>query len=534
MLFSIVKTILIALGCTAAGAGSIRILQAERYQIPALKKQLSKMGGWFMGLDVIVALATAGLDWYLPMLLSMAIAQEDYRKNLCGWIVLGLFALASFLLFMQKKNMHLKREFGLSRRICRLIAVVFALNLGIVLILNLIKLPPYFLFAAVDYVVLLAAYIMRPVEDKINSRFYNSARQKLAAAKGLVRIGITGSFGKTQAKQILKSILSEKYRVLATPPSFSTAMGISRTLNEQLKANHQVFIAEMGAQYKGDIKDLVKLVRPQYGMITCVGNAHLDTFGSAENAAQTKFELIQGLPENGKAFFGADNSYGDRLYGMCKHEKFRAGIGDDSNYMRAENIETGIHGTRFRLICADGSSAWMKTKLLGAYSVQNIALCAALAKQMGWSMEEIARGVEKIQPLKHRLQLVAGDVNIIDNSANTMPEAAAEALQVLAEFPGRRILVTGGFTELEEQADVKNHAYGIQIVGCADYVVLIDPENTRQIAAALAKKNYLKSAVRTVYTEADAAAIVKEIATKGDTILYEGIYPQADDEDEEE
>ena len=108
MVFSIVKTILIALGCTAAGAGSIRILQAERYQIPALKKQLTKMGGWFMGLDVIVALATAGLDWYLPMLLSMAIAQEDYRKNLCGWIVLGLFAVASFLLFMQKKNMRLK------------------------------------------------------------------------------------------------------------------------------------------------------------------------------------------------------------------------------------------------------------------------------------------------------------------------------------------------------------------------------------------------------------------------------------------
>jgi len=533
MLFSIIKTILIALGCTAAGAGSIRILQAERYQIPALKKQLTKMGGWFMGLDVIVALAMAGLDWYLPMLLSMAITQESYRESLCGWIVLALFALAAFLLFMQKKHMKLKKKFGLTRRVCRLIAVAFLLNLGFVLILNLLGITAYFLFAAVDYVVLLAAYIMRPVEDAINSRFYNSARQKLMEAKGLIRIGITGSFGKTQAKQILKSILSEKYRVLATPPSFSTAMGISRTVNEQLKSGHQVFIAEMGAQYKGDIKDLVKLVRPQYGMITCVGNAHLDTFGSAENVAQTKFELIQGLPEDGKAFFGADNSYGDRLYGMCKHEKYRAGIGDDTAYMRAENIESGIHGTRFQLICADGSQAWMKTKLLGAYSVQNIALCAALARQMGMGMDEIARGVEKIQPLKHKLQLIAGDVNIIDNSANTLPEAAAEALQVLSEFPGRRILVTAGFPELEEQADVKSHAYGVQIVGRADYVVLINPENTKQIAAALAKKNFLKSAVRTVYTEADAAAIVKEMATKGDTILYEGIYPVAEDEDEE-
>lgn len=533
MFFSIVKTIVIALGCTAAGAGSIRMLQAERYQIPALKKQLSKMGGWFMGLDVAVALVMGGMDWYLPILLSMAITQESYRTSLCGWIVLAAFCAATALLFWQKIKMPIKRSFGLTRRICRLIATVFVLNLIFTLLLNLIGLTAYLLFAAVDYVVLLAAHIMRPVEDKINAGFYNAARKKLAAAKKLMRIGITGSFGKTQTKQILKSILSEKYKVLATPPSFSTAMGISRTVNEQLRPEHQVFIAEMGAQYKGDIKELVRLVRPQYGLITCVGNAHLDTFGSAENIAQTKFELIQGLPENGKAFFGADNSYGDRLYGMCKLEKYRAGIGDSTNYVYAEHIETGVHGTRFELICADGSHAWMKTRLLGNTSVQNIALCAAVAKQMGMEMDEIARGVEKIQPLKHRMQLIAGDVNIIDNSANTLPESASEALNVLAEFPGRRVLVTAGFADLEEQADVKTHSYGIQVARCADYVVLIGPENTRLIAGALAKKGFVKSAVRTVFTEADAVAIVKEIITKGDTILYEGVYPSADDEDDE-
>ena len=287
----------------------------------------------------------------------------------------------------------------------------------------------------------------------------------------------------------------------------------------------------MGAQHRGEIKEMARLVRPQYGVLTCVSDAHLDSFGSIEAAAQTKYELIQALPSNGKAFFGSDRSYGDRLFALCEAEKYRAGVGgaDSGFYMRAEHIETGVNGTRFELSCADGGHVWASTKLLGSFSVKNIALSAAVARQLGLSMEEIARGVEKLKPTRHRLQLRPGTINVIDNSFNTLPEGAAEALQVLKEFPGRRVLVTAGLTELETNADDKNYAFGLQIAGCADYVVLIGPEETRSVMRGLMSTGYPKSSVRMVSELSDAAALVQEIAGEGDSVLYEGVYPGEDD-----
>ncbi len=530
MLYTAIRTLVIALCCTAAGVAAMHMLQAQRYQIPELRRQLRRFGDRTLRPDLLIAAVAALVNWYLPILLAMGIQREAARERLCFWLVLGAFALVAALLFVARLHIPQKKPFAVTRRMFRLMCLVFVMNLAGTALLSLLTISPYLMFAGADYVVLLAAVLLRPVEDRINAGFYNSARAKLAARQDLIRIGITGSFGKTACKQILKTILSEKYRVLATPLSFSTAMGVSRVVNEQLRDEHQVFIAEMGAQHKGEIKELARLVSPRIGVLTCVGNAHLESFGSIEAAAQTKFELIQNLPEDGMAFFGSDASYGDRLYKLCKAEKYRANIGAEVEcYMRAESVETGTSGTRFELICADGERAWMHTRLLGAYSVRNIALCAAVARKLGMSMEEIARGVEKIKPVRHQLQLVrGGEVNVIDDSLNALPEGAAEALNVLRDFPGRRILVTAGLTELEADADDKNFAFGTQVKDCADYVILIGPEGTRALMSGLMSRKFPKSAVRMVREASDAAALVKEIADEGDSVLYEGVYPEED------
>ena len=529
MFYTVVRILVIAVCCTLAGLSTMHTLQVQRYQIPALRKELRRRGGW-MHPEILVAVGAAVVHWYLPMLLSMVIQKEQFRENLCNYLVLALFALAAVLIFLDRRRIPQRKEFALTRRIARLMAAVFVLNLLAAILLTVMTLSPYLVMIALDYVVLLAAIIMRPIEDKINAGFYNAARKKLAAAKGLVRVGITGSYGKTETKMILKTLLSEKYRVLATPPSYSSAMGISRVVNEQLNGKYQVFIAEMGAQQKGEIREIVKLVKPHYGVLTCVGEAHVESFGSIEATAQTKFELIQGLKESGKAFFGSDGSYGDRLYGLCKIEKYRAALGSEvESYMRAEHVEMGVKGMRFRLVCEDGEKIWVETRLLGSYTARNIALAAAVAKQLGLSMEEIARGIEKLKPMRHHLQLLPGEIAVIDDSENTLPEPAAEALHVLSEFPGRRILVTAGLTEVEVNPVDKNFAFGTQIAGCADYVILIGPEETRAVMRGLTSMNFPKSSIRMVRDEEDAAALVKELAQKGDTVLYEGIYP-----DEEE
>ena len=199
--------------------------------------------------------------------------------------------------------------------------------------------------------------------------------------------------------------------------------------------------------------------------------------------------------------------------------------------MRAESVETGTSGTRFELICSDGARAWMRTRLLGEYNVRDIALCAAVAHRLGMTMDGIARGVEKLKPLRHQLQLVSRDgINVIDDSGNSLPEGAAEALRVLRDFPGRRILVTAGLTELESDAEDKNFALGTQVVGCADYVILIGPEQTRALMSGLMSRRFPKSSVRTVQDEADAAALVREIAETGDSVLYEGVWPEPDED----
>ena len=183
------------------------------------------------------------------------------------------------------------------------------------------------------------------------------------------------------------------------------------------------------------------------------------------------------------------------------------------------------------LTCSDGGRVRCRTRLLGRYNVQNIALASAVAHRLGLTMEEIAEGISRLQPFEKKLQLIPGEINVIDDSENINADGAAEALRVLSEFPGRRILVTAGLQELERNADDQNFAFGMQIAGCADYVILIGPEDTRAVMRGLMNSKYPKSSVRMVRDAYDAAALVKEMAQKGDSVLYEGVYPE--DEEEE-
>ena len=304
MLFVIVRTIVLTFCITLAGMTTIHTLQANRYQISALRRQMRQRGSRLLAPDILIGVLTALIDWYLPVAMSMLFTQQEQREAVCGWIVLAALAGASAVVFLRRRKIEQPKPFSWTRRVLRLVIVVGLINLAAVLLLTLISISPYLVFAAAEYSVLLAALIMRPIEDRINARFYSAARKKLAAHPDIRKIAITGSYGKTQVKMILKSILSEKYRVLATPPSFSAAMGISRVINEQLKPDHQVFIAEMGAQHRGEIREMTRMVNPDIGVITGIGNVHLDTFGSIRNVARAKYELIMGMREGGIAVFG--------------------------------------------------------------------------------------------------------------------------------------------------------------------------------------------------------------------------------------
>ncbi|MCG4586281.1 UDP-N-acetylmuramoyl-tripeptide--D-alanyl-D-alanine ligase, partial [Anaerosalibacter bizertensis] len=136
---------------------------------------------------------------------------------------------------------------------------------------------------------ILANTIVNPIEKRINTYYYTMAQEKIKSMDDLDTVGITGSFGKTSTKFIVDTILKEKYRVLKTPESYNTPMGISKVINSKLTNDYEIFIAEMGARYIGDIKEIAKLVHPKIGVITSIGPAHLETFKNIENIMKTKY-----------------------------------------------------------------------------------------------------------------------------------------------------------------------------------------------------------------------------------------------------
>ena len=530
MLFTILESIIVAIACCAASVDYVHALQAGRYQLPAYRQWLTRSRDRILKENVLWAFVAAALKAYLPVLMSMFISVEQTRRAIANAMVLTLFVALTGWVAWRDYSRPSKRPFVATKRVRRLLSVLLALCLVLSALFAVMKptaIPVYFLFALMPLLVLLAATIINPYETRLNASFFKSARRKIRERKDLITIGITGSYGKTNVKFILRDMLSAKYNVLATPASFNTAMGVSRVINDQLKREHQVFIAEMGATHVGDIKELVDLVRPKYGILTSIGPRHMDTFGSMENIASTKFELIQGLPKEGFAVFGSGDDYIRRLYALCRHEKCRVGLEDDDGaFMRAEGIAFSDRGTTFNMACADGESVRCRTRLLGTYNVKNILLAAALARKLGLSMEEIAAKVRELTPIEHRLQLTPGEFTMIDDTLNEDADSAFEAMRVIAQMPGRRIVVTPGLGEQGgKEADV-NYALGTVMADSADAVILVGRRAfTRSIIRGMMQSGFSRSNLHTADDMDDASEILGEIADAGDTVLFESRIP---------
>ena len=520
---SVIEAVVVVITCIAASMHCVHVFQLGRYQLPVYRQWLSRNRERILRRNVVTGFAFAILRWYLPILLAMFMTMESARARAAGWITLIGYVAVTTVMTIRDLRAPVKKPLVLTMRAQRLTWVLTAMYAVLALILCLVRVPPYVMFAAVPWVCWLGGRIMHPVEEKINAGFYAEARAKLLARDDLIRIGITGSYGKTLTKFILKELLASRYEVLATPASFNTPMGISRVVNDQLEDKHQVFIAEMGAQHVGDIRHLTELVHPKYGVITSIGPQHLDTFGSIANIMETKYELIEGLPEDGAAFFAMDNGYIDRLYARCQIEKYNAAVEQEGAYdMLARHMETGAKGTDFVLCARDGEEVRCHTLLLGRSNVQNIALAAAVARKLGLSMQEIAEGVGRLRPFERRLQLIQEARIAIDDTLNDNPGGAAEALSVLADFPGRRIIVTPGIPAPENKSDEVNFAFGTQMKGCVDLVVLVgEKRKVRPIIRGLAGTGIPRASVHVVADLDDAEDLLDELAEDGDTVLYE-------------
>ncbi len=383
---------------------------------------------------------------------------------------------------------------------------------------------------AAPLAIVVANLLLVPVQRVINWSYLVAARRRLNDSQPTV-IGITGSYGKTTTKYVVATILRERFDVLMTPHSYNTLMGVTRTINEELRDTHRIFVVEMGAYRPGDIRDLAELVRPTIGILTAIGPQHLERFGSIDRIEATKYELVEALPGDGIAVFNADDPRCARLADRTTAVRaLRYGLGAEKDQLRvwAEGVETGPDGSSFSIVTPEGGQVKARTQLLGRHNVLNVLAGACVALEMGMSLEEIAAGIAKLEPAPHRLQRIAGSggVTVIDDSYNSNVVGAMEALAVLGSFAsGRRILVTPGMVELGELQEVANERFGARASEVCDYIILVGPKQTEPIARGTRQAQFPAERLRVVGTLADVTAVLRDVLRPGDVVLFENDLP---------
>lgn len=367
----------------------------------------------------------------------------------------------------------------------------------------------------------LCRFLTAPIENSVTKWYINDAKQILKEHKNLTVIGITGSYGKTTTKFILNRILSEEYNVVATPQSFNTPMGVVRTIREKIEPQTEIFICEMGAKNIGDIKEICDIVHPKYGIITSVGEQHLETFKTVDNVFKTKFELANEVLKNdGEVFVNGDSA--ELIKRIDKSLYTVYGTDKDFDFS-AENISYGKNGSSFSV-----SGTELSSKLLGLHSIINITGAVALALKLDVKPQNIGFAVGTLKPTEHRLELkpYINGSTLIDDAYNANPEGSAEAVNVLSSFGDmKKVIVTPGLIELGAKEYECNFNLGVEAAEKCDIIILVGKNRSKPIYEGVLSVGFNEENLYTVGSFKEAMSVYGRIADTNTVVLLENDLP---------
>ena len=448
-----------------------------------------------------------------------------------------VYVIIIFLYVSSVKKEQKKIPLAYTKRVKRLHFTLFLLY-GLVCYFltrkyseNIISLY-YLVIALMVYFEFITIYIAniinQPVEKLINKYYWVKAHNSLKNMKGMEVIGITGSYGKTTTKNVISEILNVKYNAFPTPRNFNTVAGLCNTVNNYLDKFNDYFIAEMGANHVHEIGQECKLVEPKYGVLTTIGVAHLETFGSMENIENTKFELIESLPSDGLGILNGDDPI--QLNHKIKNDVKIMMIGIDNTDVDcyAKNIRLSYKGTKFDVVFkGDNNSYEFETSLLGKANIYNLLSGILLGKYLGIDIDRLKMGVKNVKPYEHRLQLKkSGDINIIDDAYNSNPVGSKMAAEVLGMMPGTRIIVTPGMIELGEAQDELNKKFGTYIADAKiDEVILVGEKQTKPIYEGLKEKKFNEKNIHVINDVKLAFPLIEKLKGKETYVLLENDLP---------
>ena len=333
----------------------------------------------------------------------------------------------------------------------------------------------------------------------------------------LVVVG--GSNGKTTTKELVASVLRQKIATLWSEASFNNDIGVPLTLL-RLEKTHQAAVLEAGTNHPGELAPLLKMIRPNYGVITCIGREHLEFFGDVAGVAREEGWLAELLPTDGKLFVNGDDEWTGSMVERTRAAVVRVGF-KANNEWRARGLRLDTQGVRFQV---DGPAADFageyRVHLLGRHQVVNALFAIAVGMELGLNRAEIARGLAECGPSKMRLELWEHDgVRVLDDAYNANADSVGAALQTLQELPckGRRVAVLGDMAELGTHSEAAHEEIGRRAaelgVGQLFAVGKMAPAMARGARGADLNRVFEFADVDT------AAAAVKSFVKSGDVVL---------------
>lgn len=314
------------------------------------------------------------------------------------------------------------------------------------------------------------------------------AKQKIKKNTNLIIIGITGSFGKSITKEIIAAVLGLNYKVLKTPANNNTEMGIAKTILFSLKKTHEIFVVEMGAYKRGEIKKICDLVSPKIGLISGISEQHLALFGSLNNTLKAKYELIESLPAFGLALFNAKNKYCQRLNNKKK---------------QCRSLLYGRKTKEFEESLAAG-------KLLGRYF-----------KIPKGKIKRLTPKLKKLLALERKRG--RGGILILDDSYSSNPDGFKKALKLIAREKKQRIIVTPGIIELGKAGNSIHRQLGKTMAEIADKIIITSQNFAPAFEKGVNKEQQRKFLISN--SELAIADYLKGCFNRDWLILWEGRVP---------
>ncbi len=356
------------------------------------------------------------------------------------------------------------------------------------------------------------------VDDALNG-LQSMARAYRSSLK-VRTVAVAGSNGKTGTKEMVAAVLGTRFSVLKNKGNLNNHIGVPLSLMK-LDRSHQVGVLEVGTNHPGELIPLLKMVKPLAGVITIIGEEHLEYFHDLEGVAKEEGTLAEVLPEDGLLALSADDPWSDSIARRCKARVVKFGFARGAEY-RASAVCVSLSSTQFKLSTPRGKQD-VTLNLMGRHQVSNALAAAAVGEFFGLDLEEIGRGLETVTSTKMRMEssTTRDGVVVINDAYNANPSSMRAALRTLKDLstPGRRFAVLGEMRELGSVSESAHRDVGRRAAESGLDCLVVIGKAAQPIAAGARDSIHPPGQVEFFEEMGDARDFLRKRARKGDVVL---------------